>query len=193
MRIKPLIGKILYNTTASLAPSWFVFRLGTMTFEIKWGVRYRAFLAKMIGCKIGKEAVNIEKHVTLPDDLITGHHCSIGKHCFLSHNVKMGNYVVVGPEVCFYTSNHKFSDLTTPIYNQGLTEKKPIKIGNDVWIGRRVILLPGCEIPDGCVIGAGSIVTGRKFPPYSVIAGNPARVIKMRDGDRFERSGKFSD
>lgn len=180
MRIKSAIGKILYNATSSLTPSWISYRIGSKQLNIKWGVKYRVFLAKMIGCKVGTEAVNIERYVTLPDDLIIGHHCTIGKRCFLSKGMKMGDFVVIGPEVCFYTQNHQFSDIHTPIYNQGLTEMNPITIGNDVWIGRRVIILPGCNIPDGCVIGAGSIVTAREFPPYSVIAGNPARVIKMR-------------
>lgn len=183
MRIKSSIGKILYKTTSSLAPSWISFKIGSKRLEIKWGVNYRLLLAKMIGCKVGAEAVNIESGVTLPEDLIIGHHCSIGKRCFISKEVKMGDYVVIGPEVCFYTNNHQFSDPQIPIYHQGLTERRPITIGNDVWIGRRAMLLPGCNIPDGCVIGAGSIVTARKFPPYSVIAGNPAKVIKMRGGE----------
>lgn len=183
MSIKSVIGKILYNATASLAPSWISFEFGSKQMNIKWGVKYRCFLAKMIGCKVGGEAVNIERGVTLPDNLIIGHHCTIGKRCFISKDVTMGNYVVIGPEVCFYTQNHQFSDIQTPIYHQGLTARKPITIGNDVWIGRRAFILPGCNIPDGCVIGAGSIVTAREFPPYSVIAGNPARVIKMREGE----------
>lgn len=183
MKIKSTIGKILYSTTSFMAPPWISLKIGSKRIEIKLGVRYRLFLAKMIGCKVSDESVNIERNVTLPDDLITGHHCSIGRRCFISRNVTMGNYVVVGPEVCFYTSNHQFSDIHTPIYHQGLTKSRPITIGNDVWIGRRVILLPGCNIPDGCVIGAGSIVTAHEFPPYSVIAGNPARVIKMRGGE----------
>jgi len=62
---------------------------------------------------------------------------------------------------------------------QGFAESLPITIGNDVWIGRRVIILPGVVIGDGCVIGAGAVVT-KSLPPYSVAVGNPARIVKNR-------------
>ena len=62
---------------------------------------------------------------------------------------------------------------------QGNDETKPVTIGNDVWIGRRVIILPGVTISDGCVIGAGAVVT-KDMPAYSIVGGVPAKVIKSR-------------
>lgn len=62
---------------------------------------------------------------------------------------------------------------------QGYQLISEVKIGNDVWIGRRVIILPGVTIGNGCVIGAGAVVT-KSFADYSVIGGNPAKLIKMR-------------
>ncbi|MGE0682736.1 MAG: DapH/DapD/GlmU-related protein [Candidatus Binatia bacterium] len=53
------------------------------------------------------------------------------------------------------------------------------RIGNDVWIGFGVTIVHGCDIPDGCVIAAGSVVT-RSPPPYSIVGGVPARVIRPR-------------
>ena len=55
-----------------------------------------------------------------------------------------------------------------------------MRLGNDVWVGDNVCILEGVEIADGCVIGAGSIVTRSVTAPYSIVMGNPARVIKMR-------------
>jgi acetyltransferase-like isoleucine patch superfamily enzyme len=55
-----------------------------------------------------------------------------------------------------------------------------ITIGNDVWIGRDAKILAGAHIPDGCVVAAGSVVTRKEFPPYSIIGGVPAKVIKPR-------------
>lgn len=52
----------------------------------------------------------------------------------------------------------------------------------EIWIGRRVIILPGVKIGDGCVIGAGAVVS-KDTPPYSVVVGNPARVVKFRKKD----------
>ena len=54
-----------------------------------------------------------------------------------------------------------------------------VVIEDDVWIGQRVIILPGVTIYKGCIIGAGAVVT-KSFPPYSIIGGNPAKLIKSR-------------
>ena len=62
---------------------------------------------------------------------------------------------------------------------QKFTELKPVVIGNDVWIGSRVTILPGVTIGDGAVIGASSVVT-KDVEPYTVVAGNPAEIIKRR-------------
>ena len=56
---------------------------------------------------------------------------------------------------------------------------EPVHIGDDVWIGARVTILPGAVIGDGAVIGAGSVVHG-KIPPFAVAAGNPCKVLRMR-------------
>ena len=65
---------------------------------------------------------------------------------------------------------------------QGMKERLPIVIGNDVWIGRRVIIMPGVKISDGCIIGAGAVVT-KDVPPYCVVAGVPAKIIRRRKND----------
>ena len=62
---------------------------------------------------------------------------------------------------------------------QGFATEKPVLIADDVWIGARVIILPGVRIGTGAVIGAGAVVT-KDMPDYSVVGGNPARVLKMR-------------
>ncbi|MEE1104690.1 MAG: DapH/DapD/GlmU-related protein, partial [Ruminococcus sp.] len=72
-----------------------------------------------------------------------------------------------------------FSRTDIPMMEQGKLEPKPVTIGDDCWIGRRVMILPGVHIAEGCVIGAGAVVT-KNIPPYSVAAGVPARVIKSR-------------
>jgi serine acetyltransferase len=60
-----------------------------------------------------------------------------------------------------------------------IVTKGPVEIGNDVWIGDRTILVSGAKIRDGCVIGAGSVVT-KEIPPYTIAAGSPARIIRPR-------------
>lgn len=60
---------------------------------------------------------------------------------------------------------------------KGINFAKPVKIGKNCWLGASVIVLPGVEIGEGCTIGAGSVVT-KNIPPYSIAAGNPAKIIR---------------
>jgi acetyltransferase-like isoleucine patch superfamily enzyme len=94
--------------------------------------------------------------------------------------VKIGNHVMVGPHCVFASGNHKFDDINTPMRFSGSFSKGPIIIGNDVWIGANCTILDNVNIPDGCIIGANSVVT-KNFEPYSIIAGVPAKFIKFRD------------
>ena len=86
---------------------------------------------------------------------------------------------MMGPECMIYTSNHGMDRTDIPMWKQQSTEVEPVVIGNDVWIGARVIILPGVHIGDGCVIGAGSVVT-KDVEEYTVVAGNPAKFIRKR-------------
>lgn len=85
----------------------------------------------------------------------------------------------MGPDCIALTQNHAFDRVDIPMIQQGLQEEKKINIGNDVWIGQRVIILPGVTIGDGAIIGAGSVVT-KNVNDYDIVAGNPARVIRNR-------------
>ena len=90
------------------------------------------------------------------------------------NKVTFGDNVFVAPNCSFYTSGHPLDYETR---NKGLEYAKPIKVGNNVWIGGNVIVLPGVTIGDNVVIGAGSVVN-RDIPPDSVAVGNPCKVIK---------------
>jgi acetyltransferase-like isoleucine patch superfamily enzyme len=88
--------------------------------------------------------------------------------------------VLIGPGVHFYTNNHDFSDVTRPIIQQGYpppSENDSIIVRYGAWIGARAIILPGVTIGRNAVVGAGSVVT-RDVPEFSVVVGNPARVLK---------------
>ncbi|MNR23677.1 putative acetyltransferase [compost metagenome] len=85
---------------------------------------------------------------------------------------------MIGPNVTIYSQNHLYKDISIDIQKQGY-ERKPVIIGTDVWIACNAILLPGVTIGNGCVIAAGSIVT-HSTPPYTIVAGVPAKVIGHR-------------
>ena len=88
--------------------------------------------------------------------------------------------VLIGAGVHFYTNNHQFSDTKTPIINQGYpptSENDAIVVRKGSWIGAGAILLPGIEIGENSVIGAGTVVT-KSVPTRVVFAGNPGRIIR---------------
>ena len=128
---------------------------------------------------------NFQKHVThhydfIGDKLIIGKFCQIGR----------------GVEFIMNGANHQMNSVSTyPFYifngwkqnppaNEDLPYKGDTIIGNDVWIGQNVTFLPGVHVGDGSIIGANAVVASN-VPPYSVVAGNPARVIRKRFDDEL--------
>ena len=94
--------------------------------------------------------------------------------------VIIGEGVMLAANVAIYSYDHGMSpDL--PIRKQPLTAKGPVAIGNEAWIGTGAIILSGVTIDEGAVVAAGAVVT-KNIPAYAIAAGNPARVIKYRDG-----------
>src|SRR4051794_15875964 len=108
-----------------------------------------------------------------------GDRSGIGVNCRLHGPVTIGRDVMMGPDVVVLAMNHAFDDATQPMIAQGHEAAEPVIIGDDVWIGTRAIILPGVEIGDHAIVGAGAVVT-KSVPAYSVVGGNPARVIRSR-------------
>jgi len=92
--------------------------------------------------------------------------------------VSIGTDVLIGPGAQLISYQHKFSDRNKTINTQGFSVA-PIIVEDDVWIGANAVLVSGVTIGKGSVVGAGAVVT-RSFPPYSIIAGVPARTIGTR-------------
>lgn len=128
---------------------------------------------------------DFESHVTHLYDFI-GDKLVIGKFCQIASEVE---FIMNG-------ANHQMNAVTTfPFYTlEGwdmeppLMDDLPLKgdtvIGNDVWIGQNAVILPGVHIGDGAIIGANSVV-GSNVEPYTLVAGNPARVIRKRFDDEL--------
>lgn len=144
----------------------------------------RYYFAKKIINNIGKN-VNVEKGARFTGKITVGDYSGLGVNCDLSGDVIIGKYVMMGPEVAIYSKNHNFVIKSKPMMLQGYTESKPVIIEDNVWIGRRVIVLPGVTLGEGCIVGAGAIVT-KNVKPFTIVAGNPAKFI----GNRFEQQTK---
>ena len=109
-----------------------------------------------------------------------GYNISVGENFYANHNlvildgakVEFGDNVFVGPNCGFYTAGHPI-DIKSR--NEGIEYAKPIKVGNNVWFGGNVSVMPGVTIGDNVTIGAGSVVT-KDIPSNCVAYGNPCKV-----------------
>lgn len=126
--------------------------------------------------------------------------CCWNKESFRWQNITIGNYCSFASNVDIFRANHPLEVFTThPIsYNPVMggvkkysLNKAQLVIGHDVWIGQNVIIVASCKrVGNGAVIGAGAIVT-KDVPPYAVVAGNPAKVIKYRfDAETIDKIEK---
>ena len=114
-----------------------------------------------------------------------GYNIFVGENFYANFNctfldvstIEIGDNCMFAPNVQLYTATHPLHPVKR---NSGLEYAKPIKIGNNVWLGGGVIITPGVVLGDNVVVGAGSVVT-KSFPDNVVIAGNPARIIKTID------------
>ena len=111
-----------------------------------------------------------------------GFNIRMGSHVEINHNcvildcapVTFGDHVFIGPNCGFYTAGHPLDAQTR---NAGLEFARPIAVGDNVWFGGNVTVLPGVNIGSGSVIGAGSVVS-RDIPPNVIAVGSPCRVVR---------------
>lgn len=154
---------------------WLVFMLG--------GHFFRRGLIRKRGCnvKISPSAfLKYPENISIGDNTFINHNCCIW--AAPEGNISIGNDVLFGPNVVVTASNHG-AEIGMPIRLQPGVDAS-ITIGDDVWIGANVVVTAGVNIGDGCVVGAGAVVT-RNLPAYSIAAGVPAKVLRSRKQPAF--------
>jgi len=142
--------------------------------------RLRSFLAGRAFRKMGR-AVTVHAGVSFGSgaEIEVGDYSSLNCDCCIAHDTTIGKDVMMGAGVMILSGGHNFADVSRPMREQGASPRRPVAIGDDVWIGTRAIILPGVEIGSHAIVGAGSVVT-ETVPPWSIVAGNPARLIRWR-------------
>ncbi|MBI9008550.1 MAG: transferase [Tenericutes bacterium] len=166
-----VISYIVYRCFAKHLPTSFS-RIGFISKKLRY-ISAKGFLDSC------GENVNIEKGANFSRRIDIGDNSGIGVRATITGKTIIGKNVLMGPECIIYTRNHNYMNSEILIREQKKSVEKPVIIGDDVWIGGRVIILPGVHIGVGAVIGAGAVVS-KDVPSYAVVAGNPAKVIKYR-------------
>ena len=154
--------------------------------HMKAAKKLRAFWTKGIIASMG-ENVNVERGARVSPEVCVGSDSGIGVNCELYGPVCIGKDVMMGPECVFYTRNHKHDLNGVPFGKQGYEDPKPVVIGNNVWIGRRVMFMAGSGVGDNCVVAAGSVVT-KLFPSNVVVGGGTCPRTK----DKRNRKMKWA-
>jgi acetyltransferase-like isoleucine patch superfamily enzyme len=115
------------------------------------------------------------------EQLVIGNNCQINEDVYIQ-SAKIGNDVLIAQNVSLLAVTHKFRSMSIPIIKQGSTDVDPVIVGNGVWIGRNVTVMPGITLGEGCIVGTGAVVT-KDVPPYAIVGGVPARLIRYRTND----------
>ncbi|MDO4334461.1 MAG: sugar O-acetyltransferase [Bacteroidales bacterium] len=137
--------------------------------------RYELF-RKILGNVKGEFIIESPFHCDYGYNIELGENFYMNVNCVILDEAKVtfGDNVFIAPNCAFYTAGHPFD---VEQRNRGLEYAKPITVGNNVWIGGNVVVVPGVTIGDNCVIGAGSVVT-KDIPANSLAVGNPCKVIR---------------
>ena len=178
-----LFSKLLYQFYFSIYLKWKKKFLHKMKME---RIRSKAFHVGK-GLKANGLVEGVSKNITFKDFVSLNGVKFLGKG-----KVTIGNYFHSGEEITFLTSNHNFKNATAIPYDSTY-HIGDIVVEDFVWLGHGVIILPGVTLGEGCIVGAGAVVT-KSVAPLTIVAGNPAKKIGERNSEEFyklKQEGKF--
>lgn len=149
--------------------------------RFRWAGFLKATCLRLLGAKVGKRVIFYPGVWILPGrGLDLGDDVDLALDVLITTGggVKIGDRVLIGYRTQIISANHKIPRNRRQIFNAGHNFGR-VTVESDVWIGANCMLLPGITIGSGAVVGAGSVVT-KDVPSYSVVAGNPARIVRQR-------------
>lgn len=175
------LNSLLYEETYGFDPVWQLAKFLMLPIPIYTGGRVRTQMMRQLGFQIGRGTMILDtprfigsKHVRTKVSI--GDHCllTVGSYWDLAAPIRLGNFVVIAPEVMLLTGTHDFHD---PRKRAGTMEGRPVTICDGVWLGARCMILPGVTVGKGVVVAAGAVVT-KDVPAHTLVAGVPAVCIR---------------
>ncbi len=164
------IHNITWGRNLKLGRNVHMSGLGTKGISIGENVSIGAYSQVVVSTTLQ----NIGSEISIED------HVGIGEFAYIggAGPVRIGKETIIGQYLSIHPENHQYDSLEIPIRKQGV-RRKGVTIGSDCWIGSKVTFLDGVAVGSHCVVAAGAVVT-KTFPPYSIIGGVPARLLKTR-------------
>ena len=144
---------------------------------------------------IGKDTtISMSVDITFPQHLSIGEGCFIGGNSIIDSRggIKIGNYSSLGVNALLLSTDHRYVGVETIPFDD-VRVIKPIVMGDFVWGGANVSIMPGVTIGDGAILGLSCVIT-EDVPPMAIMVGNPAKIVSYRNIEQFERlrkEGKF--
>ena len=149
--------------------------------------KFRQFCCRRLFKKCGKN-INVERKARIGTgrNIEIGDNSGIGLECTIAPGTIIGNNVMMAPQCVFLPSiTHRYDRTDIPMCKQGTKENGTIRIEDDCWIGTRSIILAGRTVKQGSIIAAGTVLV-KDFPEYSIVGGNPSRLIRSRKSNDSE-------
>lgn len=110
---------------------------------------------------------------------ISGKRIYIGRNCHIGTNLNIYSDVLIASSVSFVGGDHAFNDIDVPMFDSGRATQKGVVLEDNTWIGHGSIIMDGVTVKEGSIVAAGAVVT-KTYPAFSIVGGNPARLIKSR-------------
>ena len=175
--VKQILFLAIYYGFAQYLPDSYSFVWGGVSNRI------RVFCVKRIFKKCGHiRTINRRVNFGSGRNIEMGDESGIGARTILPSNTIIGNHVIISRDCLIWPQNHRFDRTDIPLNDQGMLPPKQTIIADDVWIGLRTILTPGRHVAKGTIVGMGSVLS-KDFPPYSIVGGAPAKLIRNRLAD----------
>lgn len=179
-------GRLHHQTSAYVSPWSWSRRSALLLWGVVWPLTcqwtpkpanvWRLFVLRCFGTKIhGRPFVHPRARIAQPWNLVLHHRACLGDraHAYSLGLIEIGAEATIAQEAYLCTGTHDFTSPSLAL------QTAPIRIGRGAFVGARSFVLPGLTLGEGCIVGAGAVVT-RAVAPYAIVAGNPARVIGHR-------------